>query len=430
MSDAGKTPTPLEQLAPDGLDSADRDALLRLVRAVVRVGGILDSVYNPSQVLELIMIESERAVDAEASSLLLYDSETHELTFEVAHGGTDEAVKQIRLAIDESSIAGTAAMTRAPVNVPDVRYDPRWNWTVDEQTRFLTRSILAVPMLRQDRLIGILEVLNKKGESGFSSADTNALLLLGSLAAMAIENAHLYQKNLQAERLGALGQAVAGISHYVKNILGGLEGSITVMDTAIQERNFPTLERANDVLKRSVNRISDLVKDMLSYSRGRNPELTASNPNQVVLEVCDLVAVSQNAKGIQIIPDVAENIPILLMDREILERVVLNLVTNAVDAVLQKRTEDNDMEGKIHVKTRYMAGTLTVSVEDNGIGIPEWETTKIWGPFYTTKGASGTGLGLAVSRKLAEDSNGSLAVVSTPGHGSVFTLTLPASIAD
>ncbi len=426
MSDSGRTPTPLEQVAPDGLDLADRDALLRLVRAVVRVGGILDSVYNPNQVLELIMIESERAVDAEASSLLLYDPETNELTFEVAHGGKGEAVKQIRLAIDESSIAGTAAMTRAPVNVPDVRYDPRWNWTVDEQTRFLTRSILAVPMLRQDRLIGILEVLNKKGESGFSSADTNALLLLGSLAAMAIENAHLYQKNLQAERLGALGQAVAGISHYVKNILGGLEGSIAVMDTAIQEKDFSTLERANDVLKRSVNRISDLVKDMLSYSKGRKPELTASNPNQIVLEVCDLVAVSQNAKGIQIIPDVEESVPNLLLDREILERVTLNLVTNAVDAVVQKRSEDVDMEGKIQVKTRYMTGTLTVSVEDNGIGIPEWETAKIWGPFYTTKGASGTGLGLAVSKKLAEDAGGTLRVVSTPGQGSVFTLTIPA----
>jgi two-component system, NtrC family, sensor kinase len=378
----------------------------------------------------LIMLESERAVDAEASSLLLYDPETHELTFEVAHGGKDEAVKQIRLAIDESSIAGTAAMTRSPVNVPDVRYDPRWNWTVDEQTRFFTRSILAVPMLRQDRLIGILEVLNKKDEGGFSGADTNILLLLGSLAAMAIENAHLYQKNLQAERLGALGQAVAGISHYIKNILGGLEGSINVMDSALQERDMPTLERASDVLKRSVSRISDLVKDMLSYSKGRKPEPAPSYPNKIVLEVCDLVAVSQNAKGIEILPEIEENIPSLLLDHEILERVVLNLVTNAVDAVLQKRSEDTDMDGKIQVKTRYMAGTLTVSVEDNGIGIPEWEAAKIWGPFYTTKGASGTGLGLAVSRKLAEDSGGALQALSKPGQGSVFTLTLPAPPAE
>ncbi len=430
MSDTGKNSSPIEQIAPDALDTADRDSLLRLIRAVVRVGGILDSVYNPSQVLELIMIESEHAVDAEASSLLLYDAETHELTFEVAHGGKGEAVKKIRLAIDESSIAGTAAMTRAPVNVPDVRYDPRWNWTVDEQTRFLTRSILAVPMLRQDRLIGILEVLNKRDEGGFSSADTNALLLLGSLAAMAIENAHLYQKNLQAERLGALGQAVAGISHYVKNVLGGLEGSITVMDTAIQERDLPTLERANEVLKRSISRISDLVKDMLTYSKGRKPEPTPSDPNKIVLEVCDLVAVSQNAKGIEIIPEIEKNIPSLMLDQEILERVTLNLVTNAVDAVLQKRTEDTDMEGKIRVKTSYMTGTLILSVEDNGIGIPEWETTKIWGPFYTTKGASGTGLGLAVSKKLTEDANGSLQVVSTPGQGSVFTLILPAPPAE
>lgn len=428
MSETGRTPSPFEQLAPDALETTDREALLRLVRAVIRVGGILDSVYNPSQVLEMIMIESERAVDAEASSLLLYDPETNELTFEVAHGGKDEEVKKVRLAIDENSIAGTAAMTRSPVNVPDVRYDPRWNWTVDETTRFFTRSILAVPMLRQDRLIGILEVLNKKGEGGFGSADTNILMLLGSLAAMAIENAHLYQKNLQAERLGALGQAVAGISHYVKNVLGGLEGSIAVMDTAIQSQDFPTLERVNDVLKRSIGRISDLVKDMLSYSRGCQPKPVPTDPNRIVLEVCDLIAVSPNAKGIEIIPETGMEIPDLLVDQEILERVVLNLVTNAVDAILQKRTEDTDIDGKVRVKTSYTTGTLTVTVEDNGVGIPEWEVAKVWGPFYTTKGSSGTGLGLAVSRKLTEDSGGTLQVVSTPGEGSVFTLTLPAPV--
>ncbi len=241
MSDSNINQSQLFHFAPDALEGADRDALLRLVRAVVRVGGIIDSVHNLSSVLELIMKESEKAVDAETSSLLLYDPETNELIFEVAHGSKGDEVKKVRLPLDENSIAGTAAMNRSPVNVTDVREDSRWNWTVDEQTRFFTRNILAVPMMRQDRLIGILEVLNKKNGSSFSNEDINVLLLLGTLAAMAIENAQLYEKNIQAERLAALGQAVAGISHYVKNVLGGLEGSLTLVENAMGA--FPTWSR-------------------------------------------------------------------------------------------------------------------------------------------------------------------------------------------
>jgi signal transduction histidine kinase len=424
MSQSEFTPSPLEHFSTDVLENADRESLLRLIRAVVHVGGIMDGVYNQAQILELILRESERAVDAETSSLLLYDAETHELTFEVALGIRADEVKKHRLLIDENSIAGAAAMTRSPVNVPDVRYDPRWNWTLDEQTRFLTQSILAVPMLRQDRLIGVLEVLNKKEENGFSSQDTNILLVLASLAAMAIDNAQLYQRNLQAERLGALGQAVAGVSHYIKNILSGLEGSVAVIDSAVKNGDLSMLDRSHDVLKRSVVRISDLVRNMLSYSKERKPEVTLTDPNQVLLEICDLVAVSPNCKGIEIIPELDASIGNRHLDHELLERVVLNLVTNAVDAIQMKRSEDTDVEGKVYVRSRFIMGVLSVTVEDNGIGIAEWEIPKIWGPFYTTKGASGTGLGLAVSKKLTEEAGGSLRVVSTPGEGSVFTLNI------
>ncbi|MCK6496307.1 GAF domain-containing sensor histidine kinase [bacterium] len=426
MSDSSINQSQLFHFAPDALEGADRDALLRLVRAVVRVGGIIDSVHNLSSVLELIMKESEKAVDAETSSLLLYDPETNELIFEVAHGSKGDEVKKVRLPLDENSIAGTAAMNRSPVNVTDVREDSRWNWTVDEQTRFFTRNILAVPMMRQDRLIGILEVLNKKNGSSFSNEDINVLLLLGTLAAMAIENAQLYEKNIQAERLAALGQAVAGISHYVKNVLGGLEGSLTLVENAIREPDHDTLDRAIDVMKRSCGRISDLVKNMLSYSGARQSDAAATDANQVILEVCDLVALSQNARGIEINSEIDKRIPTLLTDREMLERIVLNLVRNSVDAVLQKKNDMQDFAGKISVRTGYLSGALMVTVEDNGIGIPEHEQLKIWGPFYSTKGSSGTGLGLAVSRKLAQDCGGALRCVSSPGSGSVFTLSIPA----
>jgi signal transduction histidine kinase len=427
----GKQPqSPVRHIATEVLEAADRDTLLRFAKTFVRVEEIIDSVHDLSFLLERIMRESERAVDAETSSLLLYDTESNELAFEIALGPKGEEVKKIRLPLDENSIAAAAAVKRAPVNIPDVRKDPRWNKNVDAQTQFVTRSILAVPMIRQDRLIGIIEVLNKRGAGGFTTTDIDILLILASMAAIAIENAQLFRKNLQAERLAALGQAVAGVSHYIKNVLTGLKGSITLIESAVRDGEYHILERATMVLKRSYGRIAELVKDMLSFSKGRNPEPVPTDPNQVLLEIYDMMVESARAKGIEIQTHLDDRIPCLFLDREILERVVLNLVENGLEAIYERRQVDLDLRGRLVISSRYVGEVLSVTVEDNGVGIPEWEIPKIWTAFYTTKGTSGTGLGLAVSKKLAEDAGGNLAVSSTVGKGSRFMLTMPAQVID
>jgi signal transduction histidine kinase len=416
----------LVHVTTEVLETSDRETLLRFAKTFIRVEQIIDSVHDLSVLLERIMRESELAVDAETSSLLLYDTDSNELAFEIALGPKGEEIKKIRLPLDENSIAASAAIKCAPVNILDVRLDPRWNKKVDEQTQFVTRSILAVPMMRQDRLIGIIEVLNKRGEGGFSDSDINLLVMLASLAAIAIENAQLFRKNLQAERLAALGQAVAGVSHYIKNVLTGLKGSITLIEVAVRDGDYHILDRATMVLKRSYGRIADLVKDMLSFSKGRTPEPVPTEPNQVLLEIFDTMVESARNKGIEISMHLDPAIPCLLLDREVLERVVLNLVENGLEAVYERRQSEFQIEGQLRISSRYSEGVLSILVEDNGVGIPEWEIPKIWTAFYTTKGTSGTGLGLAVSRKLAEDSAGSLQVSSTLGEGSTFRLRLPA----
>jgi len=417
--------SPLVHLADEFLESADKETLFRLTKTFLRIEEIIDSVYDLNHLLELTMQECERAVDAETGSLLLYDSDANELYFEVALGPKGDEIKEVRLPLDGISIAATAAQTREPVNIPNAREDPRWNKDVDDKTSFMTRSILAVPMLRKDRLIGIVEVLNKKPDGAFTDEDIKVLSVLTSLAAISIENAQLYEKNVHAERLAALGTAVAGVSHYVKNVLTGLRGSIALIESSVRDKEYDILGRATLVLKRSYGRIEDMVKDILSFSKGSESKPTAGDPREVIQEIFDLMLETAASKGIELKTQLPDDVPRLLFDREILERVLLNLVTNGMEAIYEQTHVDYEIEGELTMACAYEEGALTATVKDNGVGIPPSDLSKVWTPFYTTKGSSGTGLGLAVSRKLVEDVGGTLVLESTLGEGTTFRLKMP-----
>jgi len=410
------------------VENADRDQLLRLSRTFLRVEEIIDSVTDLRRLLDLIMRESEQVVDAETSSLLLYDSLNNDLYFEIAHGPKGETVKTVRLPLDEASIAGATAIRRTSINIPDVRVSPFWNSNVDQETEFETRNLLAVPMQRKDRLIGVIEVLNKRNGEAFTEDDSDVLMVLANLSAIAIENAQLYEEKLQSERLAALGQAVAGISHYIKNVLTGLRGSISLIETAIQDEEYELLEKSMMVLRRSYGRIHHLVRDMLSYSKGREPNPRAVFPNKIIEELHELMKESALSKGIDIQIDLETEMPIVWVDPEALEGILLNLITNAIDAVYERSLINPNPPGRIDIRSRYRRQLLTVSVKDNGTGMTDSQQKKIWAAFYSTKGSAGTGLGLAVTRKVIEESGGTLGVESSLGHGSEFTFSLPAPL--
>ena len=140
-------------------------------------------------------------------------------TSPAARTGNQEALKNlVRLKLNQG-IAGVAAATRECINVGDVASDPRFFRDADAASKFQTRSVLAVPMIDREALVGVLEVVNKVGGGAFTDTDTHVMEMFSSVAATAIVNARLIEENLRAERLAAIGQAVAGLSHYTKNII-------------------------------------------------------------------------------------------------------------------------------------------------------------------------------------------------------------------
>jgi signal transduction histidine kinase len=394
----------------------------QLVDALFRVYRFLSEVTDLHKLLNLVMEESKKVVDAEASSLMLYDKETNELYFEVAHGSKAKEIKKVRVPLGEG-IAGAAARERHTIVVKDCSKDSRHYKEADRISKFITRNLIATPMIRQDRLIGVLEVLNKKSSSGktFDKQDIQVLEFFAAQAAIAIENAQLVRANITAERMAALGQAIAGISHSVKNILTSATGATSLMDMGLNNNDMKIINESWPILKRSNKAIWNLVQDMLSFSKERKPELTDGEINLLLKEITENSQQTAKNSQIELVAELDSKILISLFDGSRIRDAVLNLVNNAMDACKDKKGAQVKLVSRFHKADKK----IEIRIEDNGSGIPDNIQKKIFEPFFSTKGSKGTGLGLAITRKIIEDHGGSIQVQSTTGIGTTFTIYLP-----
>jgi PAS domain S-box-containing protein len=229
---------------------------------------------------------------------------------------------------------------------------------------------------------------------------------------------------LQSERLAAVGQTVAGMAHCIKNILHGLKGGSYMIDVGLARDDREKLQSGWRMVQRNINRTSDLVLDLLSYSKEREPDYAPCDPNEVVREVCDLVRDEAVESGVALETEPDPAIGRVAMDSRMVHRCLLNLLSNAVDAC----AFDEDI-GKRHRVVVRTASTpdrrIRFEVEDNGAGMSEEVQQCLFTSFFSTKGARGTGLGLLVTRKLIEAHRGTIEVASELGRGTRFTFYLP-----
>jgi PAS domain S-box-containing protein len=229
---------------------------------------------------------------------------------------------------------------------------------------------------------------------------------------------------LQSERLAAVGQTVAGMAHCIKNILHGLKGGSYMIDVGLARDDREKLQSGWRMVQRNINRTSELVLDLLSYSKEREPDYAPCDPNEVVREVCDLVRDEAVESGVALETELDPAIGQVAMDSRMVHRCLLNLLSNAVDAC----AFDEDIRKRHRVVVRTASTPdrrIRFEVEDNGAGMSEEVQQRLFTSFFSTKGARGTGLGLLVTRKLIEAHRGTIEVASELGRGTRFTFYLP-----
>ena len=232
----------------------------------------------------------------------------------------------------------------------------------------------------------------------------------------------LEQEKLEAERLAAIGQTVAGLAHGVKNIIMGLEGGIYVMGSGIRRDNSEKIKQGWEMLEENVARITDFVKEFLSFARGATPKVALTEPSRVARQVVELFEDKAALVGIELRSNLAADIPEAPMDADALHTCLANLVSNALDAC-----EVSDKEERhVTVRTYEGEGRIVFEVSDNGCGMDFDVKQKVFTNFFTTKGSGqGTGLGLLTTRKIVQQHGGTVSFESTAGVGSVFRLSFP-----
>ncbi len=229
---------------------------------------------------------------------------------------------------------------------------------------------------------------------------------------------------LKSERLAAIGQTVAGLAHGIKNILHGLKGGSYLVDIGIKKDESEKLKKGWDMIKRNIGRTSNLVMDLLSYSKEREPEFETCLPNQIADDVCALLQDKARENNVKLVKHFDDSIGEVSMDPNSVHEVLLNLMSNAVDACLFD--EDISKNFQVDLKTTSEKdNVIRFEISDNGVGMDEDVIKKLFTSFFSTKGHRGTGLGLMVTRKLIEEHNGSIDVNSQPGKGTTVIFRMP-----
>jgi signal transduction histidine kinase len=399
---------------------------VRELELMVEITRRLTSTLDQERLLNLISKMAVELVDCEDSSVILEDRRTGELVFLTSAGPTSEALKNIRFPV-EGSIAGTVLKNRQPLIVTDTETDPRHNPEVDSAIDFETRSILAVPMMFQERPIGVLEAVNKHDAATFSDHDVHILATLAAQAAVAIENARLVEDLKEANRqLAQLDQLksefIAIASHELRTPLTLILGYATFLR---EEASGKAGEQIDMVLG-AATQLKGLIDDMVNLSnleaRSAEMELSEFDLRTVIKESIETQRQFAAAKSLEMKTSLPETELLVRADREKIDIVLTNLLDNAI-----KFTRPN---GSIEVAVRPLGGMVAVSVTDTGTGIPEGEIERIFERFYQveshlTRHHGGMGLGLSIARGIVELHGGRIWVESEIDRGSCFTFTLP-----
>jgi len=252
------------------------------------------------------------------------------------------------------------------------------------------------------------------------SERTELAVLADTLNASTERLADLQKERVEQERLAAIGETVAGLAHCLKNILNGLRAGQYVIDRGMEKNDTEKLQTGWWVMKEGVRQVEKLTSDMLYCVKERVPEREPTDPNVVIREVIDLLREMAAEKGVELRAALDEGIGVEALDRTLIYRAILNLVTNAIDACTE--SESGDL---VIIRSQGTPDEIVLTVEDNGIGMSDEIQSRLFTRFFSTKGTGGTGLGLSVVKKIAEEHGGTLWIKSELDQGSEFHIHLP-----
>lgn len=407
-----------------------------MYEAATAISNIYELEKLLSRLLELVF----RSIDADRGCILLDEREGAGEPDPAAfhpravfwrgglHGAPPPGVDAIQVS---RTLIDHVLRRREGVLVSDAKADERFQ-TAPSIVRSHVREILCVPLRGRDQTVGLLYLETNRETSAmdllrpgtaapaFQEDHLKLSMAIAHFAGLAVEENRHYQALVQAERLAAVGTAMASLSHNIKNILQGLRSGTDIVSLGVEDQSWDTVKKGWRIVERNQRRVYDLVIDMLSFSKEREPVREPCDTTRIVGEAVAFLQGRANEVGALLTHNALPGDGNLQADPEAIHRIVLNLIGNALDAA-------GPEGGTVVVSTGTQSSTdiVEVIVDDNGPGVPPEMVEDIFKPFVSSKGNRGTGLGLPASRKMAREHGGDLVLEKGPEGQTRFRLILP-----
>jgi signal transduction histidine kinase len=433
----------VDSTRPDAFSQADEDLLMALANQAAQVihnswlyeavahsarkleslaqaAHSIISTLNLEEILQRVTVDACRLMEAKVCSVLLLNAERNRLELRACHGASADYLNKPPLDINDSIIGSVVRLCK-PVQVYNVQeHDAYQHIELAQQDGLV--SLLAVPMLYGDVCVGAVSIYTDEAYR-FSTRDISVLSTLANLAAVAIANAQLHEKMVQAEeqlrqneRLSTLGLLAAEVAHEIRNPLTVMKMLFHSLELQFPEGDPRT--RDAEVMAEKMDHLNKIVDQLLGYARSNEPRMEPVDINQILDDILLLVRRKLQQQHIEVVTLPAGDLPKVRADRGQIEQACLNLILNASEAM--------PGGGRLTIRTVWRApGEVLLEFQDNGHGMTNEQRTRLFEPFLTTK-THGTGLGLAIVHKIIVESHrGHIEVDSAPHQGTTFRIILP-----
>ncbi|OGL45171.1 MAG: hypothetical protein A2149_09270 [Candidatus Schekmanbacteria bacterium RBG_16_38_11] len=348
---------------------------------------------------------------------------------ELSKSKVNEIAKSLRVQITpETGILARTVLEKKPFNITNASQDPEVS--KDIAAKLNTNHFASVPLLARDKALGVLLVDNVFNRKPITESDLNFLVMFANQAGLAIESTRLYsyleetneelkrtqQRLVESEKLAALGEMAAGVAHEIRNPLVSIGGFARRLQQKLNGTG--TEAKYLNIIIREVKRLEKILQDVLYFSKESPLLLSKNNINEIIEDTLLFFESEAKEKNITIKVSLDKQIPPFLLDSQQIKQVLINLLTNSVQAI--------EKNGKLDIKSFLKNNNSVAGVEitDTGGGIPVDVLDNIFNPFFTTKN-TGTGLGLALTRKIVEKHGGQIKIRNKIGEGVTFEIDLP-----
>ena len=411
-----------------------------LFQKISEICAAVNVAIDGKELLEISLEGIMELFGAERGSIFILKENGRDLILRIARGMELNEEQEMVKRLGEG-VVGRVAESKKPIVVENIAKDVRFE-NFKARKSYRTPSFICAPLLIKDALIGVINIADKRSGRRFSENELQLLDFLSSQIALNFRRIQLYEKFkkilkesktlkdelgktseettylkqqvIQQEKLASIGKLAGGIAHEFNN---PLDGVMRYTNLCLEQVREDEVVRGYLLeVKHGLNRMANIVRSLLACSRNTDPGDIKVDPNVTIEQALQGLSAELVNKSIVVQKNLAENLPSLVDFG--FERIVFNLVRNAIDAVAEG--------GQIEILSALRDGNVVLEIKDSGCGIPQEGIQKIFEPFYTTKDIDkGCGLGLTIVSEIVKTYNGQILVDSAVNQGTIFTITIP-----